>query len=1189
MKSRRIFKESYISYNISNNKIPISPKEETYIKKYSNYKSIKKYTKKDIDMIIKIQRWWKSILSKQNKYKKIENTTSKRSVESLRVKHYSNSSFNNNRSNKYENNSNNYKYLYNSLNSNSNFQTNFNTYSNNTNSTTNTNTNINFRKNQNSKSLTNNINSNQHYHYNSNTSTRGSNTNYIQTQTITRKSETHSNAQCGSLSTSPSVKSKYLIETKKVQIFRKPKNKNSISSFSELSRNEVKSMIKNIWTEESFCSTVESLSIISDENKMNNFSQNNSNNSIILEQYEEKINELKTLLIEKDEELNNLIKNLSQNEKEDVLYGNKSISWNDVNIPSPINEIHIESIKNDSIRESISNLDGILEIQEINALSIISNKTRYKNICQHLQSLTIFSQINSDLKEKDEDLIIQKIEEINITAIIPKITVKNKIQELDGLEILCIEKNKNKENIVQKMDKIFINKSLEDNNIIQELDGIEFLKHKKQPHIPQCVDELLISREYDMLLVKPVWNKLKIQGAGLNLLAVKKETALENQEIDEFSIFGKNKPELIIQTQEKFNYLNKDLFKKIKIQQENNKIEKINDIELIRECKEKEKEENIIIRNKNEKPLLILDIENKENLQIKKSYEAKEDWNKIIKPIKATKVTIKNNNKISPKKIIEKEEIETIERVFKNKNWTEEIKPIKTTKLKIKGIKMPHVWDELNIEENDKLNILNNNVFKPKESLNIESFAFNLDEEDKRFDNLLYINNTGFYLEGNEKKKNLILSPIQCERIMIKNIEKEEKVKIVEKIIEKKINWNEFNIPIKNIYFNLNQIKNNKNPIFKKQRSDNINLIGAELPKPQPLKNWKNILHAQKSGKFSLQGKSNIIQNKNKLLIANGDKFYIQKDSEDEIIYNDDYNTNKSKQKSEEKEKSTSEIKTQLVIKEKEIIPKYQREIRAEIARVKEISESDSSSQSDLDVLEGIKTKKDKNKELIKISNGYQAKKINSEVIYTAKNGLSINTGGALYQKQLKYEENKKCNTIDCEEKIKNNDDSENSHYLTKILGGGHDEKKMEILKKNEQNNPRKQIIITNSKIQITTQNGINEKNNNEIIINNSLKQNQKIPIGDNKLNNQMKKGEIIFNPKIRTTKAHYSTNSTCLSGRGNVIVNSRRINEKKINEGYSMDNSYLNERKNKAEIKLKRSKVKNVEILRDNDSQQSF
>ena len=109
MKSRRIFKETHVSYNISNSKTPISPKEETYISKYSNYKSMKKYTKKDVDMIIKIQRWWKSSLPNLNKYKKMENSTSKRSIESLRVRHYSNSSFNNNRENKYDNNS---KFLY---------------------------------------------------------------------------------------------------------------------------------------------------------------------------------------------------------------------------------------------------------------------------------------------------------------------------------------------------------------------------------------------------------------------------------------------------------------------------------------------------------------------------------------------------------------------------------------------------------------------------------------------------------------------------------------------------------------------------------------------------------------------------------------------------------------------------------------------------------------------------------------------------------------------------------------------------------------------------------------------------------------------------------------------------------------------------------------------------------------------
>jgi ADP-heptose:LPS heptosyltransferase len=64
MKSRRIFKESYISKNISNSKIPISPKEENYNNKFNTYKSITKYTKKDVDMIIKIQRWWKSIFLK---------------------------------------------------------------------------------------------------------------------------------------------------------------------------------------------------------------------------------------------------------------------------------------------------------------------------------------------------------------------------------------------------------------------------------------------------------------------------------------------------------------------------------------------------------------------------------------------------------------------------------------------------------------------------------------------------------------------------------------------------------------------------------------------------------------------------------------------------------------------------------------------------------------------------------------------------------------------------------------------------------------------------------------------------------------------------------------------------------------------------------------------------------------------
>jgi len=531
-----------------------------------------KLTRKDVEKIKKLQKWWKNLM-RLNPYRKSQKIFFRRKNDNMQEKHSSNSSSNDLGKNKYDNSTNNnyrnkFRYSSNS-NSNSSFNTNVNSYSNNT-------YNNNLKKNHYSKSYTNVNNT-----YNTYNSTNSNKKNYY-IQNITRKTDVASNNQYpGSLSTSPSVKSRYFVETRKIEIFKKPNysdnkpysksSRNSFISFSELSKYEVKNMIRNIWNEESFCSTVESLSIFSDENKNGNLSQNNSNNSIICEQYEEKISELRNLLIEKDEELNNLIKNLSQNKTAEIDY--KYNSWNQVNIPSPINEIHIESIKAESIHESLSNNnlsgDDILEIQEINALSIISNITRYKNICQHLQSMTIFSQSENKLIEKDEDLIIQKIEEINITSIIPKLKDQNKIQELDGLEILCINKNKNEENIVQRMDKISI-KSLKGNNtsdniIIQELDGFEILKRQKRLHIPQCVDELTISREYDMLLVKPKWNKLKIQGAGLNLFAIKKDNALENQEIDEFNISGKDKPELSIQSQDKINYLNTNVIKEIKV------------------------------------------------------------------------------------------------------------------------------------------------------------------------------------------------------------------------------------------------------------------------------------------------------------------------------------------------------------------------------------------------------------------------------------------------------------------------------------------------------------------------------------------------------------------------------------------------------------------------------------------------
>ena len=1194
MKSRRIFQESIIkTEKIKSSKIPLSKKEEIFeIKHYKNrsqrisYQTPKvvKFTKRDADKIIKIQRWWKNILLKINSKIKTQKIYLKRNQDTSEEKYSFSSSSQDKKRNKNDSNNNNIKNIQYSINSVSSFNTNINTYSNNTHKTQN------LKKNHQSKSYSN-INSNTYNTKNSNIKN-----NYI--QTITRKTEMQTNPQYpGSLSSSPSDKSRYFIETKKIEIFRKPKSssdnksKNSVTPFSEISKSEVKNMMRNIWNEESFCSTVESLSCISEGNKSNNMSQNNT---IILEEYEEEINKLKTLLLEKDHELNNLVTNLKL--KQGNILDNKT--WNEIIIPSPINEIHIESIKrnsktdsNNAGNESVSDSEGVLEIQEMNALSIISKKRMYNNICQHLQSISILSRKYSELNEeyiierlKDkEDLIIQKIEEINVTSIIPRPKDLNQIQELDGLQILSIKHGlKKKKYIKQNLDKIFI-KSLrpKKQNIIQELDGLEIIKGDKQiNNLPQCVDELLIPREYDMLLVKPMWNKLKVQGTGLNILALEKDRALENQEIDEFIIPNLEKPKLLIQSQEKLSLLKSKFLQKIKvlIPLPENNISQIERFEI------KGNNINQIIQE----PSVVLNIEQNQNLEIPKSYETAEtlviekqkDWNEIIRPIKTTKVVIKSNYfkmQQYPIKTIKKEEIETIERIYHNKNWNEEIKPIKPTKLRIKGIKNINTWENLIIEEKNNIYIPNINIPKIKEELIIESFSFNLDESGKKFRQKLFIENSGFNLINMNIKKKRILLPYKCEQINLGNIIKKEKKKVglklikenylfirgKEKIILKK-NWNEFNKMIHNNNINLIFLKKNKNPILIKQKSNSINLIGKEIPQPQIItvqKNWNNLLRGQKSGKFSLLSKANLSK-KNKLLVANGDKFFIQKEIEDDIIYNDDYNTRKEKQnqKTAEKEKSNNEIRTE-IIKEKEIIPRYQREIRAQIAKVKELSESDSSSLSEIDVLEGIRNKKNINKELPNISNGYKTQIINSEVIYTAKNGLGFNTIPEEEQ-SLKIIENK----------IIKNDS-------LKQVG------------------VKKQIIINNTKSKKSNSQN-NENMNGQSIINNpeikhDINMSPKFQSSENKINldeinKQTKKGQIIFNPKIKTSKVHYSTNSFNIPHSGNVIINSRRECDKKFKTGESITERNVKEKEGE-KIKMKRSKIKNVELMRDLDSQNSF
>jgi len=626
---------------IAQNKIPVSNKEDNKYKDLKTSKStknnfserfrVRRYTKKDYDKIIKIQRWWRRILAILDGYKIRE------------------SLFNQNRQNNVirtqqiitERNISDNNQLFPQILKSPNAFSSLN--------------NINTMNNSKSYTNINNVYTNIKRNLNTTHMNTSSSQNYI--QTIDKRIITQSSPLIvQSVSTSPSVKSKYIIETKKVEVFRKPKNysatkyvkETNLNTINSVSHYEIKQMMRDIWNDETYCSTVESLCCLGDDRK-----SNVSQNTMIFEEYEEEIRKLKTLLMQKDDEINNLMANLKETRKELNVnitknmrikggYGQKKLDqdahelqiistklrWNDVNIPSPVNEIFIESIENkipprmqyiegmqiignerignmerwsqkirteESIQESISDPEAVLEIQEMNALSIISSKIKPKNICQHLQSLMILSKRNEEqseeysvnIKEKEEKtgieiipiekepLVFQKIEQINIRSKPKPRKPRNQIQELDGLEIINYRrpltdlKRKVKPNLVsQNVDKICIQslvKKVEKRNIIQELDGIEIIKAGKEPYLPQCVDELEIMREYDKLLVKPTWNSLQIQGSGLNLLALPRDMGLENQEVDEFEILGMEKPELFVQSLENVTYEKPNVLKKIQV------------------------------------------------------------------------------------------------------------------------------------------------------------------------------------------------------------------------------------------------------------------------------------------------------------------------------------------------------------------------------------------------------------------------------------------------------------------------------------------------------------------------------------------------------------------------------------------------------------------------------------------------
>ena len=759
-------------------------------------------------------------------------------------------------------------------------------------------------------------------------------------------------------SSNPSTKSRYIIETKKVETF-KPKYSFSKNYDEEknISDSRLKDLIKDIWTKQNCFTSVQSLCCFGYSNK-------SSQRDLLLEEYEEEIRKMKNILIEKEKEIKKLTDNLNQNKRIMNLKNKKiynlnmkndkncdsfdvdahelqiistKLNWNEISQPSPVNEIFIESFKYEypsSIqyttdfeiigkdneinnyekmekwskelikkeeefidKDTISDRENILEMQEMAAISIISKKLKQENICQNLGSMIILSNskdeksdFSDNIKEEKpisspgleliplekEPLIFQKIEEINFSSNLPKNKNKNIIQELDGLQIINYSKTSNKLN-----------------------------KEKKKLE-PQSLNELVIPREYDMLLVKPLWNSLMIQSSGLNIIAITKDILLENQEVDEFEIIAQTKKEIISDKIQVLipipdnNIQKLESFQIIKI----NKIKKYTEEEVKKIIEKKIKEERIGMDNeikKLQKELIKKEFNKMEiypekidNLNISMEYSNKENKDKFIDlkvgkekislkiPKSYSKIQLKTrftNLKTEKDKLNIKNSYPKIERknIFENLRMEKEKLNIKNTYPKIQKNAFANLRVEneiINIKnsypkfekrnvfknlkvENDNFNIKNSypkfekrNVFEnlkvEKEKLNIKSSYPKI--ERKAFENLR-IENEGLNLKRaypkkdvKDKFKNL---RVKKESICLLGLEKE---KIDEAINEQRKDWNEIIIPIITSNFILKNKRINWN--------DKIRPIKTTKLFIKRIKEKELILKIEKNYKFGLNLKT---------------------------------------------------------------------------------------------------------------------------------------------------------------------------------------------------------------------------------------------------------------------------------------------------------------------------------------------
>ena len=112
---------------------------------------------------------------------------------------------------------------------------------------------------------------------------------------------------------------------------------------------------------------------------------------------------------------------------------------------------------------------------------------------------------------------------------------KYDIEERDNIKIVGIQKDPLK---AEYIDELYIQGYNKPDNEIQLIDQMEILPIERRDLIVQNIDNLLILKDYERLIMKPIWDSLDIQASGgLNLVS-HKDLRLERQEIDNFEIIG---------------------------------------------------------------------------------------------------------------------------------------------------------------------------------------------------------------------------------------------------------------------------------------------------------------------------------------------------------------------------------------------------------------------------------------------------------------------------------------------------------------------------------------------------------------------------------------------------------------------------------------------------------------------------